>query len=164
MQGYAADLAQLGLGTVDAAWLRGDHDWDGSQGGLLEVAQRFALDDVRDLAAAQVVIVFSEEPSQDKVRAAILAELEDVDTIHTNAEAVADRVAAIAGRNRGGRHVEYGMALASKKYVVIVGPAENVFHSLPQVPRYATWTDAVAHLLELRERSEAAAIRARILQ
>uniref|UniRef100_A0A6M3IQQ6 Putative nucleoside deoxyribosyltransferase n=2 Tax=viral metagenome TaxID=1070528 RepID=A0A6M3IQQ6_9ZZZZ len=35
--------------------------------------------------------------------------------------------------SRGGRHVEFGIALASKKRCVVVGPRENVFHCLPGV-------------------------------
>lgn len=34
------------------------------------------------------------------------------------------------GRNRGGRHVEYGIALALSKDIVVVGEPENVFHNL----------------------------------
>jgi len=38
---------------------------------------------------------------------------------------------------RGGRHVEFGLALAWGKRLMIVGPRENVFHCLPQVEQYA---------------------------
>lgn len=34
---------------------------------------------------------------------------------------------------RGGRHVEFGIALALDKVCIVVGPAENVFHCLPRV-------------------------------
>lgn len=34
---------------------------------------------------------------------------------------------------RGGCHVEFGMALAWRKPVVVVGPRQNVFHTLPDV-------------------------------
>lgn len=141
MRGYATDLAQLGLGTAELAWLSGTHEWDGSQqpGEELARAQRFALDDLADLAKAQVVVVFTEEPGA-------------------------------GGRNRGGRHVEYGLALANalarpkRQHVVIVGPAENVFHTLPMIPRFATWQDAVAHLIEVQAAASSAAIRARLIQ
>ncbi len=36
-----------------------------------------------------------------------------------------------SGYSRGGRHVEAGYALAKGKYLVLVGPRENVFYSLP---------------------------------
>jgi hypothetical protein len=34
---------------------------------------------------------------------------------------------------RGGRHVEFGIALALGKRIIIVGKRENIFHFLPQV-------------------------------
>ena len=39
---------------------------------------------------------------------------------------------------RGGRHVEFGMALASGKNVIVVGPRETIFRELEQVTHYAT--------------------------
>lgn len=48
---------------------------------------------------------------------------------------------------RGGRHVEFGAALALGKRVLTVGRhRENVFHELPQVQHYDTWPDALAAL------------------
>lgn len=40
---------------------------------------------------------------------------------------------------RGGRHVEFGMALALQKRLFVVGPSENVFYALPQVEVYSSW-------------------------
>lgn len=37
------------------------------------------------------------------------------------------------GNNRGGRHVELGLALALNKRVVVIGPRENVFCYLPNI-------------------------------
>ena len=47
------------------------------------------------------------------------------------------------GGGKGGRHVEYGLALGLGKRLVIVGPRENVFHTLPNVDWYPDW----AHLV-----------------
>lgn len=44
---------------------------------------------------------------------------------------------------KGGRHVEFGYALALRKRVFVVGPRENVFHALPQVERYPSWRSFV---------------------
>ncbi|MDD3983954.1 MAG: hypothetical protein PHU54_08445 [Candidatus Omnitrophica bacterium] len=44
---------------------------------------------------------------------------------------------------RGGRHVEYGIALALGIRLVVIGPRENVFHCLPQVERYDNWDEYV---------------------
>lgn len=40
---------------------------------------------------------------------------------------------------RGGRHVEFGMALAAGKRVTVIGYRENVFHCLPQVEFFESW-------------------------
>lgn len=39
---------------------------------------------------------------------------------------------------RGGRHVEFGMAVALRKNLVIIGPRETVFHHLPNVEHFET--------------------------
>jgi hypothetical protein len=44
--------------------------------------------------------------------------------------------------NRGGRHVEYGIALAKGLRVIVVGYRENIFHWLPMVEFCETWEDA----------------------
>jgi nucleoside 2-deoxyribosyltransferase len=45
--------------------------------------------------------------------------------------------------SRGGRHVEFGVALARGKWCVVVGPRENVFHCLPQVSVFTYWNEAL---------------------
>lgn len=47
---------------------------------------------------------------------------------------------------KGGRHVEFGYALATGKRLFVVGPRENVFHALPQVDHYPTWRAFVVRL------------------
>lgn len=44
-------------------------------------------------------------------------------------------------RTRGGRHVEFGAALAAGKQCIVIGPRENVFHCLPWVSYFTSWTD-----------------------
>ena len=44
---------------------------------------------------------------------------------------------------RGGRHVEFGMAIALAKTILVVGPPENIFHYLPRVNHVDTWPQAV---------------------
>ena len=58
------------------------------------------------------------------------------------------------GHTSGGRHVEMGYALAQGLSVIVVGPAENVFHHLsvgteerlPRLARVETWADALRWL------------------
>lgn len=40
---------------------------------------------------------------------------------------------------KGGRHVEFGMAAALGKRLILVGPREHVFHTLPEVEHYPDW-------------------------
>lgn len=49
--------------------------------------------------------------------------------------------------HRGGRHTEYGYALARHKTIFIVGPAENVFHTLADY-HYDTWEDFASGIHE----------------
>lgn len=41
----------------------------------------------------------------------------------------------------GGRHVEFGYALAREKALIIVGPYENVFQEHPLVRRFGTYEE-----------------------
>ena len=72
---------------------------------------RFALEDIRDVMAADCCISIMEEPRNN---------------------------------SRGGRHVEFGFALARGYRMIIVGPRETVFHHLPQVEHFDTHVDLVA--------------------
>lgn len=48
------------------------------------------------------------------------------------------------GPTRGGRHVEFGAALALGKGLIVVGHRENVFHALSAVEFYPSWAQAFA--------------------
>ena len=54
-----------------------------------------------------------------------------------------------SNHSRGGRHVEFGMAHALRKQLVVVGHRENLFHYLPQVEFFTDWRRA-REFLELR--------------
>jgi hypothetical protein len=62
-----------------------------------------ALEDLQDIDAADTVVSFTEGPG------------------------------AVPGRARGGRHVEFGYALARGHRCIVVGHRENVFHHVPGV-------------------------------
>ena len=66
----------------------------------------------RDLGRADCLVSFTEEPA-----------------------------AGVSWAARGGRHVEFGIALAAGKRLCVVGPRENIFHFLPTVEVYASITD-----------------------
>ena len=112
---YKQQLEKLGQ-SVTSRWLKGEHQIHGADAfqstrktelDSPEKAALFAKDDVEDLAAADVVICFTEKPRAESTR--------------------------------GGRHVEFGMALALNKRLIVIGPRENVFHCLPEVEHWETW-------------------------
>ena len=72
-----------------------------------------------------------------------IADLEDIER--------ADVVISFTGfGGKGGRHVEFGIALALLKINLVVGPREHVFHSLPSVGHFATLEDLEAGLEKLQ--------------
>ena len=77
----------------------------------------FAIEDYEDLVASELVISFTEEPR------------------------------STSGRGRGGRHVEFGIALALNKSLVVIGHRENVFHYLPQVQFFPSFELYVTQLV-----------------
>lgn len=113
--GYKVDLERHGI-HVTSRWLLGGHEWVGTDDSELpvEVGGRFALDDIEDLIAADVVVCFTEAPRTSS--------------------------------SRGGRHVEFGYALAMGKELIVVGHRENVFYCVDSVRFYETWEQALQRL------------------
>jgi len=73
-----------------------------------------AIEDIADLGRADCLVTFTERPERN-----------------------------VAWAARGGRHVEFGIALATGKRLCIVGLRENVFHHMPRVEIYATVPDLI---------------------
>lgn len=65
-------------------------------------------------------------------------DLEDIDLADTFVFFAED---PLIGTPRGGRHVEFGYALARGKRIVVIGRHENIFHYLPQIVCYVTIQD-----------------------
>lgn len=55
---------------------------------------------------------------------------------------------------RGGRHVEFGGALALGKRCIVIGWRENVFHHMPQVQFFPSWSAASLRLAGQLEEGE----------
>ena len=53
------------------------------------------------------------------------------------------------GSGRGGRHVEFGIAVAQGMYLIVVGRRENVFHHLPDVRQFDDLPSALEGLNSL---------------
>lgn len=83
---------------------------------------KFAAEDVEDVQRCDILIAFTEESD------------------------------AGGSAGRGGRHVEFGLALALKKEIWIVGPRENVFHCLPFSDCFPSWELALQYARLIRDR------------
>lgn len=117
---YAAQLTALGFG-VTSRWLNGMHETppEGIEPESHEHLQWCATDDIEDILVANVLIAFTEPEG------------------------------SVAGRGRGGRHVELGYALGIGTPVIVCGYRENVFCHLPGVVFAETWEDASSALCRM---------------
>jgi hypothetical protein len=114
LRGYAARLESLGCFRVTSRWLAGGH----------EIAKEGSTQ-----AAEAERRRFAEEDLADIRKARwFVCFTEQPRTTLT----------------RGGRHVEFGYALDRPVHIFVVGPAETVFHTLPEVRRYETWEEFLA--------------------
>ena len=117
---YADELEDAGHSVV-SSWLNGEDEVVENAGKYPPGASDVAVKDLEDLLRADVLISFTE-------RAAIVPYLD-------------------AGA-RGGRHVEFGYAIAAGKTLFIVGPAENVFHTLSFIRFFDEWGPEVVEVLD----------------
>ena len=109
---YRALLEALGH-TVTSRWLHGNHQIDDD--GLEGDGTRAERER------------FAQEDYEDVCRAELL---------------IAFTEPPRTGPTRGGRHVEFGIAIALEKRVLVVGPRENGIYCLPWVAVYATAAEA----------------------
>jgi hypothetical protein len=126
---YRSDLEARGH-TAPARWLLGEHQVHGIE------------------AAAAV-----ERHGPVPVAEAVLFSQDDVEDLLASDVVVSFTEPPRSDASRGGRHVEFGIALGLKRAgdqirrLFIIGPLENVFHALPEVDgAFDTWTDFLAHL------------------
>ena len=108
---YREQLESLGH-IVTSRWLGGNHEVDN-----------------RGLSV--------EGEASERIRFA----LEDWEDLESADVCVSFTETPRSSNSRGGRHVEFGAALALKKHCVVIGPRENVFHCLPRVELHPGWDD-----------------------
>jgi len=106
---YRAELEEAGH-TVTSRWLNGNHQID-DQGLSAQAAET------------------------ERVRFAS----EDWHDLTTADCCISFTEAPRSTSSRGGRHVEFGAALAAGLGCIVIGPRENVFHCLPQVRWFPDW-------------------------
>jgi len=70
---------------------------------------------------------------------------EDIEDIH-RCDMVLSLMEEPRSNGRGGRHVEFGYAMALTKKMVIIGPKETVFHEIPEVDHFETFDEFYVHI------------------
>lgn len=110
--GYADELRQMGY-EITSRWLAGNHQID-DQGISVEAGR-----------------VERERFAFEDFRDLVIADV-----------CISFTESPRSTNSRGGRHVEFGIALGSGKPVFVVGHRENVFHCLSLVKFFAQWDEA----------------------
>lgn len=129
--GYRADLESRGL-TVTSNWLDGPR-------------QRAIAGQV--LGERDEAIIESGGDSLESVELRRMCAQQDVQDVVAADTFVTWTELPDAKAGRGGRHVEFGMALALSRRIIVIGPVENVFHALPEVERVGSWEEALLLLM-----------------
>jgi len=119
---YKKDLEFQGY-EVTSRWLLGDHQIDASGKPISDTGENL-VENGEGEEAAKLRAHFAIEDVED-VRAA--------DTIILFTE----EPYSIA--SRGGRHVEFGIAIERGMNLIVIGPYEHVFTWLPGVEQYDDW-------------------------
>ena len=83
-----------------------------------------AVEDIEDLSDADCLVSFTERPTE-----------------------------GVSWAARGGRHVEFGVALAMGKRLCVVGPRENIFHHLPRTEVFRSLAELIEALASEPRRS-----------
>lgn len=73
---------------------------------------------------------------------------EDVEDVY-NCDAMVSLMEEPRSNGRGGRHVEFGLALGLNKQQFIIGPRETVFHHLPEVLHFDTVEEFIFYMKDV---------------
>jgi hypothetical protein len=127
--GYKADLEARGF-KVPARWLLGAHQ----------------ITDAGLALGAELEAAFEDEADQRDHILELRAEfaMDDWEDVTSAGLLVAFTEPPRSDKGRGGRHVEFGIALGLSMPILVVGPRENIFCCLPQVTVYPDWQAALA--------------------
>lgn len=126
--GYRDQLQKLGF-DVQARWLDGKHQLANDGTPIGDTGE--ALVESGTEEAAQLRAKFADDDFEDVSLASLVISFTEPPR---------------SSANRGGRHVEFGIALANQAQLFVVGHRENIFHWLPQVQFFAAWEEALDRL------------------
>lgn len=140
--GYRTQLEALGH-TVQARWINGEHQLSDEGTPIGEHGEALVEGTLRSGEHLS-----EHEQSERAAKLRTRFALDDWEDVNTAELVISFTEPPRSKANRGGRHVEYGIALANRAQVIVVGYRENIFHWLPQVQFYETWDQALKFLSE----------------
>lgn len=129
---YREQLRSLGH-EVTSRWLNGEHQISDRGVPIGEKGEALIEGD-------------SGEKSEEAEKLRLSFATEDVSDVLSSEIVVSFTEPPRSNASRGGRHVEFGIAIALKKMFIVVGHRENIFHWLPQVQFFDTWEEALAFI------------------
>jgi len=129
---YRSQLQEMGY-TVQARWLNGGHQISNNGTPIGENGESLVEDGSTNVAASELRGKFAQDDWEDVTNAELVINF--TETPRSN-------------HSRGGRHVEFGIALARGARVIVVGHRENIFHWLPSVEFHETWESAKSILAD----------------
>lgn len=124
---YREQLQAIGH-TVQAVWLDGKNQIDRDGKPIGDSGESLVEGEGADTRAA----VLRQKFAHEDVRDVLLCEL-----------LIAFTEEPRSAPNRGGRHVEMGIALGAMKQVWVVGPRENLFCWHEDIRHFDTWKDCL---------------------
>ena len=93
-----------------------------------EIVSRWTLPDAEHV----IPVGMSQQAADSERRRFAMEDIEDIDSCDWMISLMEEP----RNNGRGGRHVEFGYALALGKKLTIIGPKETVFHHLDQVDHF----------------------------
>lgn len=127
---HAEALESLGY-KVTSRWLLGDHQIDAAGKPISD--------------AGEDLVENGEGEEAAKLRAHFA--IEDVEDVRAANTIILFTEEPYSVASRGGRHVEFGIAIERGMNLIVIGPHEHVFTWLPDVQQYDTWADFFELLL-----------------
>lgn len=131
---YREELRQLGH-KVQARWLDGNHQL--SNEGV-------------PLGDDGVALIEGDDSSTDAALLRSQFAKDDWDDVRAASLVICFTEPPRSNASRGGRHVEFGIALMLGAKLIVVGYRENIFYWLPKIEFFRTWEDARASIPWLR--------------
>lgn len=130
---YREELRALGI-HVTSRWLDGEHQ---------------ISDNGMHLGSENAEIIEGDSQHEAAIALRQRFAAEDWADLKAAGVCVSFTEPARSGPSRGGRHVEFGAAMAWGRRCIVVGHRENVFHALPTVEYHQTWQSALDEIEKL---------------